>query len=243
MAKAPTNPEELFLEISDEFKNIFGNDLLSIILYGSGASGYYIPGKSDINFLVVLSEDGIDNLDKAIGTISRLKKRKVATPLFMTKAEITSSLDSYPIELLTMKKHYALVFGEDVLAGLSFNPSHILLQFERELKGKILQLRRGFLEAEGRTRQVRDLIKASFTAFISIFKALLFFKNIDIPQNRRDIIRSVAGAFSINPDAFLQCADIKEDIDHIPASEIQAVFKAYMTEIERLSKIVDTMNI
>ncbi|MEN6318386.1 MAG: hypothetical protein ABFD82_06480 [Syntrophaceae bacterium] len=243
MAKVPTKPEEIFAEFTDDFKSVFASDLISIILYGSGASGHYVPGKSDINFLVILSEGGIDNLEKAISIISRWRKQKVAIPLFMTKAEVLSSLDSYPIEFLTMKKHYVLVYGEDILAGLSFEQSHLRLQFERELKGKILHLRSGFLEAEGKVKRIRELIQISFTAFISIFKALLYFQGIDIPQKRRDVIKSVAAVYPIDPVIFLKCADIKEGLDRIPTAEVQILFKAYMKEIEKLSTFVDHMNV
>jgi hypothetical protein len=90
---------------------------------------------------------------------------------------------------------------------------------------------------------MRELIKASFTAFISIFRALLYIKGIDIPQARRDIINAVAGGYSVDPAIFLKCADIKEDIDRIGASEIQDVFKDYVKEIEKLSTIVDGMSV
>ena len=242
MAKVPKNPEEIFEEFTEDFKNVFGSDLISIILYGSGASGHYIPGKSDLNFLIVVSEGGIDNIDRAFSAVARWRKRKVAMPLFMTRAEILSSRDTYPIEFLSMKKHYVLVSGEDVLGGLSFNPSDLRLQAEREFKGKLVHLRRGYLEAEGRARQIRELIKASFTAFISIFRALLYIKGIEIPQARRDIINAVASGYSVDPVIFLKCADIKEDVDGIAASEIKNVFIDYVKEIERLSAIVDGMS-
>src|SRR5271157_210920 len=228
MAKVPKNPKEIFEEFTDDFKKVFGSDLISIILYGSGASGHYVPGKSDINFLIILSERGIDNLDRAFSTVARWRKRKVAIPLFMTKAEILSSRDTYPIEFLSMKKHYVTVNGEDVLAGLSFEPSHLRLQSDREFKGKLVHLRRGFLGAEGQARQIRELIKASFTAFISIFRALLCIKGIDTPQARREVISAVAREYSVDPAIFLKCADIKEDIDRSADYEIQNVFKDYV---------------
>jgi len=243
MTKVPKNPEEIFEEITDDFKKVFNSDLISIILYGSGASGHYIPGKSDLNFFITLSKEGIDNLDKSISTVARWRKRKAAIPIFMTKAEILSSLDSYPIEFLSMKKHYVLIYGEDVLGGLSFDPCHLRLQFERELNGKILHLRRGLLEAGGRAKRVRELIQTSFIAFISIFKALLYFKGIDIPHSRRDIIQAVAEAYSIDADVFLKCTDIKEDIDRVPASEVATVFKEYLKEIEKLSEKIDRMDV
>jgi hypothetical protein len=243
MVKIPRKPEEIFEEFTDDFKNIFGSDLISIILYGSGASGHYVSGKSDLNFLIVLSEEGIDNLDKAFSAVTRWRKRKAAIPLFMTKREILSSLDSYPIEFLSMKKHYVTVSGEDVLGELSFEAFSLRLQSEREFKGKLVYLRRRFLEAEGQPRQMRELMKASFTAFIAIFRALLHLKGIEIPNERRDIINAVAREYSVDPVIFLKCADIKEDIGGIADSEIKSIFIDYVKEIERLSAIVDGMSV
>jgi hypothetical protein len=84
MANTPKKPEDAFAEITDDFRKVFGDDLVSISLYGSGAGSNYLPGKSDLNFLIVLSEQGIDNLDRAIDVVSKWKKKNVAIPLFMT---------------------------------------------------------------------------------------------------------------------------------------------------------------
>ena len=243
MAKIPKKPEEIFSEITRDFRKAFGDDLLSIILYGSGATGDYVSGKSDLNFLVVLSEEGIDDLRRAMETVARWRKRKVATPLFMTKSYILSSLDSYPLEFLNIIRNHVLVFGEDVLSELYIDPSHLRLQLEREIKGKTLLLRGGFLETEGRVKQIRDLIKVSLIAFISIFNALLYLKDLEIPQQKREVIRWVAKAFPIDPDVFLKCADIREGIGSFSSSDIQAIFRAYLREVKKLSEIVDRMKI
>ena len=79
-------PEEIFPDIIEDYRKIYGDDLISVILYGSAAGGDYRPGKSDLNFMIVLSEEAIDHLGKAIETVSRWRKRNVATPLFMTKS-------------------------------------------------------------------------------------------------------------------------------------------------------------
>ncbi|MBN1930896.1 MAG: hypothetical protein JW786_04720 [Desulfobacterales bacterium] len=243
MAKTPKKPEEIFSEITKDFKETFGNDLLSIILYGSGADGSYQPGKSDLNFLIILSETGINHLEKAIKTVRYWKKRKVATPFFMTESYIMSSLDSYPIEFLDMKKNHVLIFGEDILNRLSFNPHYIRLQCERELKGKILHLREGFIETQGQEKQLRNLIKISLKAFIAIFRALLSLKDKDIPRERRKIIISTAKEFSINPDIFLKCLDIREEIDNFSSSDVQTIFKAYLNEVVKLSELIDKFEI
>jgi hypothetical protein len=243
MNRAPKKPADIFPEITEDYRKVFGEDLISLILYGSGASGEYIPGKSDLNFLVVLSEGGIGNLEKAIDFVKRWRKRGVTIPLCMTKEDVTSSIDAYPVEFFTMQLDHITVYGEDVLVGLAFEPGSLRLQVERELKSKILHLRTGLLDTGGKSGPVRELIKVSFTAFMSLFKALLHLKGLAVPRGRREVIRLVAETYSIEAEIFLKCADIKEGIDRVPASEILGVCKAYLKEAARLSKIVDGMRL
>src|SRR5512137_826677 len=106
MSKAPGNPEEIFQTVVKDYQTIFGSDLLSIMLYGSGARGEYIPQKSDINFLILLSDNGINNLSKAFEVVSRWHKSRVSTPLFLTNNYIQASLDVFPIEFLNLKSYY-----------------------------------------------------------------------------------------------------------------------------------------
>lgn len=241
MAKIPMKPDEIFKEITDDFEKIFGRELLSVMLYGSGARGDYVPGKSDINFLIILSDAGIDDLPKAMETVTRWRKRHVATPLFMTKDYVISSLDSYPVEFLNMKRHYTLVFGEDILAPLSFDPDNLRLQIERELKSKILHLRKGYLESEGREKRLRELIKASLTAFIALFNALLTLKHRVVPDTIREVIQATASVFGIDAPVFMKCADVREGCDRLSSAEIHALFREYLNEINKLCVSIDRM--
>ncbi len=77
MPKIPKDPEQIFHEFTLDYKNIFEDDLVAIILYGSAVSGEYRHKKSDINFLIVLTEQGIRNLKKSLPVVSKWKKRRV----------------------------------------------------------------------------------------------------------------------------------------------------------------------
>ena len=91
---------------------VFDKELVSLIIYGSAASGHYIQGKSDINLLVVVTPAGIDS--NRMFWIRSGEKRHVAMPLIMTKDFILCSLDSFPIEFLNMKNNHVLIYGENV---------------------------------------------------------------------------------------------------------------------------------
>lgn len=241
MAKEPDKPQDIFVPLTDDYHKIFGKDLVSLILYGSAAGGSYVKGKSDLNLLVVLTPESVNNLDGVLSLVKRWKKSRVAIPWIMTKQFIVNSLDCYPIEFLNMKNSHILIYGEDVLAPLTFKPEDLRLQIERELKGKLVLLRQEYLASEGNSRQLRQLISRSLTAFVSIFNALLYLKQESAPQRRRETIKEMTGLFTFDADVFLNCIDIKESVDKFSGEEILDIFKKYLREVENICNIVDAL--
>jgi len=241
MSRIPDSPEEIFVPLIQDYLRVFAGELVSLIIYGSAAGGLYIKGKSDINLLVVLTPAGMDKLPQAFSLISQWKKRRVAVPLVLTKKFIAVSLDSYPIEFLNMKNSHILIYGENVLEKLEFQHDNLRLQIERELRGKLIHLRQGYLEAEGNGRKLRKLISASFTAFISIFNALLYLKKGSAPRGRRETIKEVTAVFAVDTEAFSNCASIKEGVDKFSRKEVEEIFGKYVREVENICNIVDAL--
>ena len=241
MSKIPKKPEDIFPVIIADCQAVFGDELLSIILYGSGAGTDYLPGKSDLNFMITLTEQGIESLENAMEIVKRWLKSAVALPLFFTPSYISGSLDSYPVEFLNIKHRYKLVYGEDMLAPLSFDNKYVRLQIERELRGKLLHLRTGWLATEGKPKKIRELIGLSLTSFISLFSALLYMKGIEIPNNKRDIITAAGDAFGFNAHVFLNCEDVRRGADHFSAAEIKTLFQNYLLSVGRLCKQIDRL--
>ncbi|KQC06565.1 MAG: hypothetical protein APR62_07680 [Smithella sp. SDB] len=241
MAKIPDKPQDVFIPLTEDYRKVFGNDLISLILYGSAAGGSYIKGKSDINLLIVVTGDAINKLENAFATVKYWQKRRLAVPLVMTKEFIESSLDCYPIEFLNMKNNHILIYGEDFLAQLNFKPEDLRLQIERELKGKLVLLRQGYLETEGSPSQLKELISRSLTAFTSIFNVLIYLKQGSAPKNRRDTIKEIGNLFAFDAEVLLRCADIKEGVNKFSNVEVAGIFKKYLLEVEKLCKIVDAL--
>lgn len=239
MSKAPRDPQEVFPDIIKDCKGLFADDLLSIILYGSAASGDYIPGKSDINFMIVLSDAGIDRIDQAFDLIARWQKRNVATPLFLTQAYVHTSLDVFPIEYMNFRNNHKLVYGKDILQDLSFDREFVRLQCEREIKGKLLLLREGFLESRGKGRNLQPLIADSLGALIAIFNGLLHLKGKELPHHHRDVIKEFCEAFDMDTMVFSKLFDVKEKKVKLSDKETTGLFKDYLKEVQKLWKTVD----
>jgi predicted nucleotidyltransferase len=243
MAKIPKTPEEIFHEFTQDYQGVFRDDLTSIILYGSGARGEYVPKKSDLNFLVILAEPAMERLRQAFPLIGKWRKRRVNIPLFLTEEYIASSLDAFPVEFLNFRDSHILVFGRDVLEDLSFDKNNIRLQCERELKAKLLLLREAYLDSEGKTKNLGQLASASLTAFLSLFRALLFLRDREIPRHNHDLVATAAKEIGFDENSFQELLRIKEGKTKVPQEKMEELIEAYLRVIRELWKRVDQLEI
>jgi predicted nucleotidyltransferase len=243
MAKIPDRPEHIFDAIREDYTALFGDDLVSIILYGSGARGEYVPKKSDINFLIVLSDSGIERLGSAVSAVAKWRKRNVRTPLVMTEGYVQSSLDAFPLEFFNIKSAYQVVCGQDVLKDLTIRKDDLRLQCERELKAKLLLLRESFLEAEDKSNLLRELVGQSISAFVSIFKALLYLKGEDVPEKVEAVLSATAQGFGLDAKVFQGLWRIKRGEEKPSKDELKEIVQSYIKEIRNLSRVVDQMEL
>jgi len=241
MPKNIKDPKEIFPDITTDYKDVYGDNLISIMLYGSATGKDYRPGKSDINFMIVLSEEGIEHLNQAFEIVKKWRKRNVAIPVFLTENYVETSTDVFPIEYLNFRSNYVPVYGKDILKDLSFKPEFIRLQCEREIKGKLLLLRQVYLETSGKGRALKEVISQSIRAFVAIFEALLHVKGLELPKEKLQIIQAAAQAFDLDSSLFEKLLDVKDDRIKPGEDEMRGLFQKYLAEVRKLSKQVDTL--
>jgi len=243
MGKIPNRPEEIFDELKQDYVALFGDDLVAIILYGSGARGEYVPKKSDINLLIVLSDNGIERLGDATDAVAKWRKRNVRVPLVMTRGYIESSLDAFPLEFFNIKSAYQVIHGEDILKDVVIQKEDLRLQCERELKAKLLLLRESFLEANNKSHLLRELVAQSLSAFISIFKALLYLKGDEVPEKNEAVVSATIQSFGLDREIFQTLWYIKRGEKKSDRGALKEIVQKYISEIRGLSTQVDQMDL
>jgi predicted nucleotidyltransferase len=239
--RAPQSPEEIIPEFTNDYYKIYGDDLISIILYGSGARGDYIPKRSDLNFLIVLTEEGMMNLDKAFKVVARWQKRRVTTPLIMSREYITTSLDIFPLEFLNIKQHYQVVWGKDPLETIEIKQKQLRLQLEREIKGKLLRLRAAYIASKGWKRNLVHVASQSLTAFFSIFQGILYLRGKEIPHQRGDVTKAIEAETGVAAAPFARLLEVKEGKKKLSAQVIKGLMKSYIKEVSQLAAWADKM--
>ncbi len=242
MAKTPKKPEDIFEQFTADYTAAFGDDLESIILYGSAARGEYDPKVSDINFLIMLTQAGMERLATAMPLVTKWSKARVATPLFLTQEYITSSLDVFPIEFLNMQAAYRMVFGRDALKHLAFDKRLVRLQAERELKGKLLQLRERFMETGGSAKKIIALVSLSLPAFASIFQAVVFLQDKPPCTRMQELLDATAAATGLDRDLFENLAAVRKKTRKPNDAEALSLMESYIREVKKLAMHIDTFH-
>jgi predicted nucleotidyltransferase len=230
------NPETVASDFASELRKAFGDDLLSVLLVGSAARGDYVPGKSDVNTLVLLTSDGMDWLEKAYPVVRPRLKKGLAVPHFMTPESVSNALDSYPLEFLDFKTFHKVILGPDPLADITIPHEPLRLQIERELRGKLFLLRQIYASHAGKENQLREALRRSVSVFSAVFQGILELVGEPIPSARADLFRQAAMAVGFSDQVFQQVLAVRTGAKK---KNLRVIFKDLMKEITGIVVWVD----
>lgn len=216
----------------------YSGRIKSAIVFGSAAGGDYLPDKSDINLLLVT-----DVLPASLVLELRVFIHKSApflksSPLLLSRDEITDSLDIFPLEFLAMKSQYQVLSGEDVLAKLPINQAALRLQCEREVKGKLINLRQACLD---KNLDLKRLLRQSFRSFLPVFQGLLELKGSRRPVGKAALLEAVALAYGLDMALWQKLLGIS--LGHLKPGrvELQDLLEEYLNEVSKLAKTIDRL--
>ncbi|MEI6126134.1 MAG: hypothetical protein WCQ99_06215 [Pseudomonadota bacterium] len=227
--------------LAGDYKNIFGADLLSIILYGNDIQEEGMSNIAGSKCMVILSEAGIKSLAKAIPLAQKWKEYNVGPPLFLTKADILSSLDSFPIEFLNLKAAYVIVYGEDVIKNIVFDNRLVRIQCERDVKERLIKLRQDFFKAEGDVHKIKALIFLSLPGILKIFAVVIFMKKNRILADKEKLLNCMGQELGLNQALFAELIAISEGRVTLTSEKVMPLMECYMEEVKHLSLCVDQL--
>jgi len=233
--------DELLRELVDRLKAAYGTDLLSVVLYGSAASGEFHQKHSDLNVLCVLSRVGLDELERAAQLLRWWIKRGQTAPLLLSTEEIQGATDVFPIEFLDIRENYRLLQGADLVASIQVNTAQHRRQLEHELRSRLLRLRKRYLENQHDRKAVTRLMLESLPTFATLFRHALLLAGFPASINKREIFRQAAERFQVGPQPFESLLEVREGARSMPAAGIRGWFEGYLAGVTNLCAVVNNL--
>lgn len=189
-------------------RDVLGDRLSSVVLYGSAARGAHVPGKSDVNLMVVLKEADLGVLAGAQKAVRRFKAESDFNPVFWVEGEISPASDVFALEFTDIRENHKVLFGPDPLSGISVDPRHFRFQIEFELRAKLLRLREIWLETRGDRGAMEKFLFKAGSSFFLLFSAA----------------GKLPGAKPVPPESLALCARLKSGAATKDAAEAEALF-------------------
>lgn len=227
----------------DDLRSTHGSNLASVILYGSAATGDFIPKQSDYNILIALHKITPKELRNAHASIREWHKLGHPVPVYFTVSELQNAADVFPIEFHQMEAARKVLYGVDVLANVKISDAYLRHQVEYELRSKLILLRRQYIPASESVEGLKNLMAESLSSFAALFSAVLLLSGVAPPVKKHEVVAMVVQLHGLDGVTFerifnLREKNLAEELDEVGANRL---FAAYMEQIERVIDGVDAI--
>jgi len=208
------------------------------VLFGSGARNEWVEGRSNVNVLLVLDDaqpGTLQRLSRAFRTFADFSSEP---PLLLSRAEWREAGDAFPLEITDMRIAYTVLRGNDPMSEML--PSHADLRraLEREFRGKLLQLRRGFVARSDDELALGALAMGSVRTFVLLNRCALVLLGEPVPATSAGVVERAAARLGFDK-APLELALAKGAASEWRCSVEE--FVRYLAAVETAVRAVDQL--
>jgi predicted nucleotidyltransferase len=233
--------DSLLNQLVERLKKAYGEDLVSVVLYGSAAAQDHQAKFSDLNVFCVLNQIARRELAASEEVFGWWRERGNPSPLLLTEAEIAASADCFPMEFTDIRRYHRVLFGKDVASTLEVDGRYYRAQVERELRAKLLRLRQKAAGMLSDPDLLRRLLADSISTFCVLFRHALALHGRDVPPVRREVIEAAKDHFGIDAAPFGRLLDLREQRIKPRDAEPVSLLTGYLQGIRLVIDTVDRL--
>ena len=235
--------QEALNGLVEDLRATHGENLASIVLYGSAAAGDHIELRSDYNLLIALNRITPEDLRQAQAPMREWQRLGHPLPVYFTVEELSDAADVFPIEFHQMANARIVLYGHDPFEFVHLSDQNLRHQTEYELRSKLIQLRRLYIPASVSIEKLCDLMTDSLSSFAALFRAVLLLHGHEAPVAKPDCVRATVELLKLDAAPFEEIFRFRSG-ESVPNSETEAneFFGAYLNELEKVIEAVDELH-
>src|SRR6185295_1901649 len=196
-------------QLIKNLREAHGENLSSIVLYGSAAAGDHVESRSDHNLLIALTRITTRDLHAAHSAMREWEKLGQPIPVYFTVAELQDAADVFPIEFYQMEQARKILYGRDPFEFVQISPANLRHQTEYELRTKLIQLRRLYIPASASIARLSALMSDSLASFAALFRAVLILKEEEPPVAKEDSVRATVRSLGLDGTTFERIFELR----------------------------------
>ena len=233
-----TLPEEVRQVLQlyvERMTNLYGASLQALLLYGSAVRGDYVPGRSNLNLLVLLAKVDVSVLQNYTKIHKRFQKEQIPIPLFLTEEELRTSASLFPLEYTDIAAFHHVLVGHDPFVGLVIDTGRLRVQCEQEVRGNLLRLRQRLVEGSATMEAMGILLSLSLTSLLACLRGLLRALHAPVPRTTESLLKDLPATLGIDVAVLHEIWNLKRGVVSPGPAECPRLFERYLSTLESVA--------
>jgi hypothetical protein len=226
--------EQAMRTLARDLESALGDRLVSLVLYGSLARGAHVPGRSDVNLLLIVTDAAPATLRLAAPALAAWSKAGHAPPLIHTPVEWAASADVYPLEIEDIREAHRVLAGRDPVEGLSTRREDQARELEHHARGVLLRLRGRYSAAAGDGRALARLLLEAAGPVVVCGRAALRLAGRAVPAEPSAVAVEVAALAGFDATGLVWACQARAESGTPRLEPDDARAASFLAGVERL---------
>ena len=188
----PETVERAITSFVDAAKQAFGADLVSIILFGSGAEQNLRP-TSDVNILLVLKRFDPAQADALREPLRFAHAAIELNAMFLLEGELPAAMEAFAVKFSDILHRHRVLYGSDLFASVTVSDAALLRRLRQVLLNLQIRLRERYVLVSLREEQLGRVIADAAPPLRASAASILQLEGNPAPSPKKALERLVAG--------------------------------------------------
>ncbi len=227
-------------DLVQQLRAAHGDALEAVVLYGSAAR-HQGAATGTLDVLVIVRSLGDQALQGAGAATRAWLEAGHPAPLTLTSAEWASSADIFAIEYADILSAHRVLHGTLRTEGVTVTRRDLRLQLEREVMGKVLQLRRELQARHGNGKAELALLEAAHGGVFALLRATLrLVDGVTAPHaDSESVAKDVAARAGFDAQPFLALVGHRRGTAKINDRAAHAALRGCHDGLQQLAAYLD----
>lgn len=218
---------------------LHGDALRTVVRFGSAVAGEVFTGHSDTNLLIIVDRLPLSVLLTNAPAVQRWTAAGNPAPMLLTLDEWRSSADIFAMEYADILHRHEVLLGTPPFDDVRVEPEHLRLHVEREVMGKLLQLRRALMAVGSDQAQQVSLLLNGLSTLMVIFRGVSRVAGALPSTDYVRLSQSIGALADFDATPFERLVQHARREVQIPVPDVTSVLTGVLTGMERLVAYLD----
>jgi hypothetical protein len=234
----PDEIQKLLRTYVKDVKGVFGEQLEGMLLYGSAVRGEFLPGRSNLNILLLVSSYDSAVLKKYGALHRHWSKEQIVVPLFLTEEELHTSAAVFPLEFLEIQEQHRVLGGRDPFIGFHVKTDRLRETVVQGVTSHLFRLRQRYVEGGGSDDATTILLPLSITSIVPLLRGVQRLLGRPVLSHSDAVIKDVAEQLKLDLQGLLDALLLKRGQISPGPREVPRLFDRYLQAATLLTRAV-----